>query len=455
MTRTQGHSSDPEFKDEFNMTDDELDDLYGEEVDYDFVDITQGERKIPRLNKPQSIVKKSDWDSVVKSNFPDLWPIAEIVLAGIGQLLIKDIVNPFGLILVDKPASGKTLALNFFSGLDELVFADDNFSPASFVTHAANKPRSELNKIDLLPKIKDGVLLVREMAPIFGKHEDQLLGNMTILTRIFDGEGYLSSSGVHSRRGYAGTFMFIFLGASTPIRPRIWRTMSSLGSRLFFVNVNSKEKDEETLVSQLLSKPYQEKVKLCKDITSDLIRTIWNQHPEGIVLDKSKMDKKKIITISKIAKMLARFRGNVGIWEQNDSIFGTSKKFSHQIPEIEQPDRINQILFNLAMGSAITSGRDSINSQDVKLVLKVALESAPYHRTKLLKFLVSKGGKVNSEEVQKMFGCSKPTALKEMEFLSVLGIAYKIVDPSGTELYLDEKFRWLVTAAEKYPELFQ
>ena len=438
------------------MTEEELDELDNEEEEFEDEDedVKPGVREIPKLKKPDQHITKEQWDKVIKANFPDLWPVAEIVLAGITQLLIKDIVNPFGLILVDKPASGKTLTLNFFSGLDELVFADDNFSPASFVTHAANRPKKELKKIDLLPKIKDKALLVREMAPIFGKHEDQVLGNMSILTRIFDGEGYLSSSGVHSRRGYSGTFMFIFLGASTPIQPRIWRTMSTLGSRLFFVNVNSKEKDEEALTDQLLSKPYQQKVEACREATNNLIRSMWQKSPEGVVWDASKSDREQIKKITKIAKMLARFRGNVGIWESAGA-FGPSGKLVHKIPETEQPDRINQILYNLAMANALANERDYIDRDDIRLILKVALESAPFHRTKVLKFLVKEGGKVDSEQVEKMLGCSRPTAIKEMEFLAVLGIAYKITDPGGTEIYLEKPFRWLLAAGKKYPDLFE
>ncbi len=427
-----------------------------EESDKEDVDI--GEREIPELNKPKKQISKKEWGEIIKENFPDLYPIANIVLAGLGQLLISDIVNPFGLILVDKPASGKTLVLNFFSDIDELVYADDNFSPASFVTHAANRKREELADIDLLPKIKDKILLVREMAPIFGQSEDKLHSNMTILTRIFDGEGYLSTTGVHGRRGYKGTFMFVFLGASTPIQPRIWKLMSSLGSRLFFVNVNSKEKDEEELTDQLLLGPYQKRLEICKEATSNLIRSIWAKNPKGIIWDSTKTEREYVVMISRIATMLARFRGAVGMWEVTiNGNMGETKgtKLNHQIPEIEQPNRINQLLYNFAQGHAVVNGRDSLTENDIKAALKVALESAPYHRTKLLKFLVKKNGLVNSEEVQKMFGCSRPTALKEMEFLHVLGIAQRTIDPEGSELKLNGKFQWLIEEKNKWPKLFE
>lgn len=445
-------------KDKFDLTEEELDELEDmeENTEEETDDIVERNREIISLKEPEEKINKKQWNKIIKENFPDFLPIANVVLAGIGQLLIKDIINPFGLILVDKPASGKTLVLNFFSSLDELVYADDNFSPASFVSHAANVKREDLGEIDLLPKIKDKALLVREMAPIFGKHEDQLLGNMSILTRIFDGEGYMSSSGVHSKRGYKGVFMFVFLGASTPIRPRIWKTMSTLGSRLFFINVNSQEKYEEILADQL-SSPYQKKVARCQRATANFLRTMWQRYPNGIEWDNDKTDRKYKISIGKIAIMLAKFRGSIGIWETDiPGNFGSKgKKLSHHIPEDEQPDRINQILYNFAQGHAVVNERDYINAKDIKAALKIALESAPFHRTILLKALVRQDGKINSDEVEELFSCSRPTALKEMEFLVVLGLASKSqIADKPTELNLKEKFQWLVDAKDQYPDLF-
>ena len=53
-------------------------------------------------------------------------------------------------------------------------------------------------------------------------------------------------------------------------------------------------------------------------------------------------------------------------------------------------------------------------------------------------------------EVEKLLRCSKPTALKEMEALSVLGVADRTEnDPEygrpEHELLLAEKFQWFTT----------
>ncbi len=427
--------------------------------------ITTGEREIPQVSKPISPIDKSDWDKIIKDNFPDLWPVADIALAGVGQLLLKDIVNPFGLILVDKPSSGKTIVLNFFSELEELVYPVDNFSPASLVTHASNKARSELNNIDMLPKIKDKVLLVRDLAPIFAKRDEDLMANMGPLTRVFDGEGLETASGVHGKRGYKGTYMFTFLAASTPIRPKVWKTMSTLGSRLFFVNVGSKEKSLDTLADQLLSKSFKVKEKECREATANLIRTMWQKYPKGIKWDASKTPRKVVLNISRIAVMLARFRGNVSVWPISESQdFGKKKdKFNHTMPEDERPDRINQILYNQARGHAIMCGRDKLIGSDIKTVLQLALESAPYHRTKIFKALIANNGKIDTDQVMNLFNCSTPTAHKEMEYLVTLKLANKTEYGSREAgefvtkhiISLKPEFRWLLKACRIWPDLFK
>jgi len=113
------------------------------------------------------------WRETIKKHFPDYVLGAEIGLSVISQLYIEDIKNPFALVYLDVPSSGKTIILNFFSELEE-VYTTDDFSPKSFVSHAANKSKEQLLEIDLLPRLKNKVLLVRDLAPIFGKRDDGL-----------------------------------------------------------------------------------------------------------------------------------------------------------------------------------------------------------------------------------------------------------------------------------------
>jgi len=163
-------------------------------------------------------------------------------LSIISQILIKEISNPFALVLVDVPSSGKTIAINFFDRIPELTYATDKFTPASFVSNASNVKKEDLKNIDLLPKLKYKMFLIRDLATIFSKRDDDLNECLGILTRVLDGEGLNTDTGVHGQRQYVGEYLFMILGASTPLPRKVWKMMGSLGSRLFFLNLGSKKK---------------------------------------------------------------------------------------------------------------------------------------------------------------------------------------------------------------------
>jgi hypothetical protein len=87
--------------------------------------------RIEKLTRPSEPVTFEQWRSVIESNFSVLVRPAEACLSVVAQLLINDVSNPFALALVDVPSSGKTITLNFFSGVDELTYTSDSFTPAS------------------------------------------------------------------------------------------------------------------------------------------------------------------------------------------------------------------------------------------------------------------------------------------------------------------------------------
>jgi 5S rRNA maturation endonuclease (ribonuclease M5) len=368
------------------------------------------------IKKPSKIVSFEEWKWLIAKNFPELVFPAEVGASVIVQLLIKDITNPFGLVYVDVPSSGKTIVINFFSE-SEIAYPTDNFTPASFVSQAANVPKKQLEGIDLLPRIRYRALIIRDLAPIFGLRGDDLLKNMSILTRVFDGEGLSLDGGVHGHRGYQGDYLFMFLAASTPISSRIWKLMSSVGSRLYFLSINGKEKDEEELMGQIGNSTVRVKEKECRASTANFIASLWAEHPEGIEWNKSKDQSELLPLIARIAKLLARLRGTVQVWEKR----GT-EEYEHEPPIIEKPDRISQNLYNLARGHAVVRGDCSINWEDISVVLRVALDSASPSRVKLFKLLLEHGGKLKSSTIMEALRCSRQVALKNMKMLEALNL---------------------------------
>lgn len=388
------------------------------------------------------------WAEEIFRQFPELLKPAEIALSVVCQLKINDIKNPFALVFVDVPSSGKTITLNMFASLAELVYTTDNFTPASFVSHAANVPKKKLSEVDLLPKIKGKVLIVRDLATIFGEREEDLLKNLGVLTRVLDGEGLELDSGLHGKRGYKGDYCFMLLAGSTPIPPRVWKMSGNLGSRLFFSQIRSPEKAESELADQLVKSPWLEKQGLCQEETEDFLKKLWAKYPEGIDWQKSidPIDLLKII--SRCAKLLARLRAPINVWKERWTD-DEKENYTHTEPVIEKPDRINQLLYNLARGHALACGRKQIDENDIAIVIDITFDSAPRTRTNLFRLLIDGKGELLTNQVMATLNCSHTTAHKEMEALKILGLV--TIDEghglTGQEknMVLKDEFGWFLS----------
>jgi hypothetical protein len=401
-------------------------------------------RRPLRVELPETRMDFKEWQRVISANFPAYARPAEICASVIVQLLLNDVSNPFALALVDVPSSGKTITLNFFD-VPHLAYTTDNFTPASFVSHASNVKREELANVDMLPRIRYRTLIVRDLAPIFGVKEDELLKTIGILTRALDGEGLETDSGVHGKRGYKGDWLFMLLAGTTPIPPRVFRVMGTLGSRLFFLALHSNTKSHDELIAQNRGTARREKERTCRKATDSLLRTLWTENPGGVNWDKDNDEDDCLRVIARCAELLAALRGTIQMWQSEHD-----GSVSHSVPVIEQPDRINCLLCNLARGHALLCGRRQLATADLAPVLEVTFDSAPTIRSKVFRSLLEHNGTLKTGQVEKLLRCCKPTALKEMEALTVLGIADKTEsDPEygrpEHELRLAEKFRWFAT----------
>jgi hypothetical protein len=401
--------------------------------------------RVAKLQPLPNPVDVNEWRDVVRENFPALVKPAEICASVVAQLLLNDVTNPFALALVDVPSSGKTINLNFFD-VPELIYSTDDFTPASFVSHASNVRREKLAQVDLLPRIRFKTMVVRDLAPIFGAKEDELLKSLALLTRALDGEGLEIDSGVHGKRGYNGDWLFMLLAGTTPIPPRVFKIMGSLGSRLFFLMLHSPVKDDYELMAQNRGSTCGEKLKWCKQATHKLLHSLWAANPNGVTWDKQADSDYCLRVIARCARLLATLRGVIHTW-----ISEHSEAVTHSIPIIENPDRINCLLYNLARAHALICGRQQLASADLWPVLEVTFDSAPTIRAKLFRGLIRASGSLKTYEVEKLLRCSKPTALKEMEALAVLDV----VDRADVEsddgrpencVKLQGKFTWFTSS---------
>ncbi len=374
------------------------------------------------------------WRRIIRKYFPDLLLGAEVIASVFCELLIKDITKPLWIIIIDVWGSGKTIVVNFFSGVESMIHRLDNLTKHSLISHAANRTEEELmNKIDLLPKLENRVLLVRDFTSLFAKDDNELRPILSDFTRALDGEGLETASGVHGTRGYKKELLFMIAGASIPMTSRVWNLISNLGSRILALYLDIKEDDELTLVEQNISNiSTEEKEKICRKATTELINKIRSK---GKVAWSSKEDKNLLIVIARVAKLTASLRAFIN---------------EDYIPLPENPRRLNRMLYNLAKGHALLCGRNYIEKEDVALVIKVALSTTSIHRAKIIERLISNEGEVFATELMRALKCSRPIALKYMKEFRRLGIVKlikvrEVVGRPEFKLKLRDELSWFIS----------
>ena len=437
------------------------------EATAEVVQSPKGARKPIEIEPPLHTVTFEEWKKEINEHFPELWGATKSCASVIAQLILTDVHNPFCLVLVDAPSSGKTVTLNFFAGIKDLVETLDSITPASFVSNMAGKSEAQLQKIDLLPRIKHRVLCTPEMGSMLADGEDDLRKRMGILTRILDGEGYKPASGVNGVRGYEGDYLFMMLGASTPFPLRVWKSMTGYGHRMFFLSLGTSDPDIDQLVGQLYGDGYKMMQNRCKLATEGFIRGLWERHKDGVDWDHSKNDRAVITRISEMATFLSLFRGDIIIYKDRDD-FGSQT--SHSKPQIEKPHRINQWLYNFARAHALVCGRDHLTMEDVEPLYDIVESTAPTPRPDFLRCLIENDGRVSAADIVRDVNIVRNTAKKEMKKLKSLGVGQiqkegiggimEDVDDYDSEndncsdnkkwvFVLDERFKWLLDYKKK------
>ena len=382
-----------------------------------------------------ALASVADWKPVVATLFPSLVPVVEACMATCCALLLSDLSGCPALVLEGQASSLKTTALEFFD--TDFVYGSDNFTPAAFVSHAANIKKEELAKIDLLPRLKHKLWVVKDLAPIFSKRADDLSEAVGVLTRILDGRGYRSDTGAQGQRGYTGDYRFGLLAATTPLDSRIWKVMSRLGPRFLFRYIDTgQQSDEEQLNKLLAGDSYADKVEVCRAAVSGYLKWVWEQHNGfgGMDWGRQADDEELAMKIVHLAKLGIRLRSQLARQKEN---FDGSTEFIPAV--IEGPDRFRSQLYNLARGHAIAEGRTRLAYEDVKLAATIALRSGPTDRRGLLRAVLASEDPISIADAQVATGCSN---------YIVLGAAREMVQLGILTAFNDEGTQRLSPAAE-------
>ncbi|HZD33831.1 MAG TPA: hypothetical protein VE130_01385, partial [Nitrososphaeraceae archaeon] len=403
--------------------------------------------------------------TITKKHYPEAWPILEFCLSIKTILNIQNFTLPFMGIILAAPASMKTTIIQLFRKYLH-SFYTDSFTPSSLISHNSSLTEEQLRKIDMIPKMKDKLFLSPELAPLFTAKQDDLQKVLGSLTRLLDGHGLENDSGAHGHRRYGDT-MFVGIGAAVEIPPKVWKLIGTLGHKIYFLRPELKEKSVKELKYIAKKNNFGDKFKEIEKALLDylkvfeaapetegkvinygingLVKIQWNEEIEG-GQDKS------IEYIAEIARLLARLRGTVDIRQfinltagrEPNSILGP--EYYLEEPIREDASRAVILLRNLAIGHAISQGRDSISLQDIPIVVRVAFSTTAAPRAKVFDLLIKNNGELSTSGITSNLKMSYPTArriLEELHFLDIVDIA-SVAEYTNSEvkITLKEEYQW-------------
>jgi len=379
----------------------------------------------------------------------ELWTAIKTGIAVIASLSFKGLANPITLLYEGGAGRGKSTIINVLNpdreSIKRLVYRLDNFTPKSFVTHAANVPKENIAKIDLLPQLKDKVLLVKELAPLFKGREDELRANFAVLTAVLDGKGYVSASGVHGTRGYEGKYVFNWLGATTPVPAKTDAIMAQLGNRILRYEIVGREPSEEELLEFAESFEPESQEATCREAVNDFLDCFFPLYPPRTVSPESiEIPNDLRLELVRLAQLIAHGRVEVTRITATNGFDRAEEEF---LPGIaEGPHRIIVYLRTIALALALVGGRRSVNAEDLEILRLIAFSTINYVRREVLREVLVAGGNLTSTQLEGKLGVSRPTARGRMRELAACGIVswHKGEGSSPDSITLGEGWKWLL-----------
>lgn len=381
------------------------------------------------------LVSEQYGESIVRAYRTGLAVVASMSLANRDNCLV--------LVFEGVAGSGKSTVCRMLSAAAKaagsVVIRVDDFTPKSFVSHAANRNEKRLKEIDLLPRVQSKVMVTKELSPFFSNDEKTLRQMFGVLTSVLDGNGLETNSGTHGRRGYTGDYIFNWIGATTPVPPRTHELMSQLGNRILFCEVSRMNDSEEELVQYAMDNGTASDIDVYGAETTALIAAHFEKYPVGS-FDPGAIEfpRELMLQTVRLARLIAEGRVLIG----KDHVSGEP-----EAGMVEAPQRVIFLLKTLILGHALINDRLTVTPADLEIAKHVALSSIPTPRKHVLRAVLDNGLEITSSELQSRLNVSRPTALKYMKeagMTSLMDYTEGVESQSEpARLVLNEKWHWL------------
>ena len=400
-------------------------------------DLREENLKISFNEWQRILVKKySNLKDMVELKLPKIWPGLEFGLSSLRILNIDDCTLPLIAVLLGRPGSGKTVAITLLSRWFYGYYTD-SFSPKAWVSHTTSvNSQEELEAVDMLPKIKDKQFLTPELATLFNLKEDDLRLSLATITRIADGHGFASDSGVYGHRAYGDT-MFTWFGAVVDIPHQVYKVLGSLGPKLYFFRLPFSETTPIELLSYLTDRDdfnmnYQtieaalfDYLKWFEIGPTLLLRTPDSPHLVKMHWDGCRDELDAMQCIVNLAILLGHLRREGRAYIPDRVVMSGDEEdegYSYFTGDMEDVQRTATVLKNLARGHALITGRNYVTLEDIPIVVKTVLSTARVERVKAFITLLDNNGWITKIQLANQLHVSPSTAYRFMTELKAIGL---------------------------------
>lgn len=325
----------------------------------------------------------------------------EIVLAVVASSHLSG--DPLWLHVVGPPSTGKTETINAVDPWPT-VFPLTELTPAGLV--------SGINTDDgknhsLLPLLNFKTLAIKDFTPTIDAPRDQRAKLFGRLRDAFDGSQTIHTAMVGTRTHRA---TFNCLTCVTGAIEKLWRN-TSLGERYLLYRQPIPDPMKSALRAM---SGVSEKKRMREELRKAACGVLASVDLDAVPRCSEALQQR----IARLATMLARARTYVERSRDHELL---------NVPESEGTTRIVQQLFKLAQGLALIDGRDQIIEGDLTILARVALDSMPLIRRKLIDVLMQcpRSRRTYTKRFKETLGMSQSVIQQRLDELVMLGICDK------------------------------
>jgi hypothetical protein len=315
----------------------------------------------------------SNWEkveSVLVRHYhkPDL-QAARALYAGIAAHRLSG--QPVWPMLVGPPGSMKTELLNGLKQLKGVHFIDqitaNTFISGQIVEGGkeGEAPPGLLNRIG-----KDGIMVYPDFSTVLAMKQEARASILADMRRIFDGElrkEYGTGNNMAARKW---TGRMTFAVGATPDVDTHYAVFQSLGERFVMIRWGRPDGIQSAL------RAMNQDGKTAQQELQEAVRSLF----EALPVLEPKVSETIQNQIAALADIVTRARTHV-------QRSGYTKEMLYA-PEPEAPTRLSQQLNQLAKGSALLGGRESVDTSDFEIVRRVGFDCIPTTRRRVIQALI-------------------------------------------------------------------